>query len=66
MLYVWFGGEAEEDIEMEGGVDIAGGRIGEECAMRLGIGSGHEVMVEVEGKESSEFWEAFEAGYEAE
>ena len=43
-------------------LDVAGGRIGEECVMKLGVVGGHNVHVEVEGSESSEFWEAFEEG----
>ena len=44
--------------------EAEGGRVGEECAARLGLGGGHRVHVEFEGTESAEFWDAFEAGQE--
>ena len=58
-VHVWVGGDAA------GAGDAAeGGRVGEECAARLGLGGGHRVHVEFEGAESAEFWDAFEAGQE--
>ena len=58
-VHVWVGGDAA------GAGDAAeGGRVGEECAARLGLGGGHRVHVEFEGTESAEFWDAFEAGQE--
>jgi hypothetical protein len=61
-LYVWIGADAGDELELGDKLDVAGGRIGEECVMKLGVVGGHEVHVEVEGSESADFWTAFEEG----
>lgn len=61
-LFVWIGADADDELDLGDDVNAAGGRIGEECAMKHGVVGRHDVRVELEGSESAEFWEAFEAG----
>ena len=61
-IYVWIGGDAGDKLELGDNLDKAGGRIGEECVMKLGVQDVHGVHVEMEGSESTAFWEAFEEG----
>ena len=61
-IYVWIGADAGDELELGDNRAGAGGRRGEECGLELGVEGGHDVRVEVEGRESAAFWEAFEEG----
>jgi protein-tyrosine phosphatase len=62
---LWIG----RDVDVGGCALAFGGRVAEECLERVAetLGEAHRpraVEVELEGKESNAFWEAFEAGQE--